>query len=139
MQLMKWFAVPTVVICVAATLTITSWFDSTWVSVPFALSSLASLYLWRRATYRLAGSVENVDYESLASEGQRIFNTIFAVTFTSSLLLMLGALLVLILVPVAQTTSGSTWAVTVMAWCSIVKFGAMNVLAHHLLRTSRPT
>ena len=52
---------------------------------------------------------------------------------------MMGALLVLLLVPAAGTVSGGALTINVMVWCSIVNFGAMNVLAHHLLPTTRPS
>ena len=139
MQLLKWFAVPAVVLFVAATLAIAGWLEHTWVCVLFTFSNLAALFRWRRATYRLEGSIQNVDHERHTSEGQRIFKTIFVVTFTSSILLLIGALLVLLLVPAAGTASGGALTINVMVWCYIVKFGAMNVLANHLLPTTRPT
>ncbi|MDA0588684.1 MAG: hypothetical protein O2820_13115 [Planctomycetota bacterium] len=113
MQLLKWSAVPAVVLFVAATLAIAGWLDSTWVSVLFTFSSLAALFRWRRATYRLEGSIQNVDHDRLNSEGQRIFKTIFVVTFTSSILLMMGALLV----PAAGTAAGGALTINVMVWC----------------------
>jgi len=80
MQLVKWIAAPAVVLILAAALASAGWFGPTWMSVAVALANLATLLIWRRATYRLAGSIKNIDHERLDSDGQRIFKTIFAVT-----------------------------------------------------------
>lgn len=63
MQLIKWCAVPASVLVAAFALAVTSQFDSTPISILYAFSSLAALYLWRRAPYGLGGSIKNVDFK----------------------------------------------------------------------------
>ena len=136
MQLLKWLIVPAVVLAVAVALTVTHCFDDHRVSVAFAVSGLTALYLWRRATFRLSGSMTNIDQDRLDSRGQRRFNTIFSCTFAISLLVMLCALVVLIAVPIARTRSGATMSFTLIFGASFVKFGVANVLTHHLMSES---
>ena len=109
------------------------------VCITFAASALTALHLWCRASYQLSRSIKNIDLENPGLHSRRLFKTIFAITFGMSLLLMLGALIVLIVFPSVRTPTGFGIALTLMAWCSIVRFGAMNVLAHHLMPESRPT
>ena len=138
--LLKWSVVPCLVLIIAAWLTYTRRFDVSWIIVAFAISSLATLYLWRQATYRLTPSATTtgLDWQRLDERQQRQLRNGTIFTFAVSLVLMVTALTFFIGVPVAKTKSGTTMVFTVMAWASIVRIGALNVLTHYVLSSNRP-
>lgn len=134
----RWFVVPCIVLAVAACFTWTQWFDDGWVVTAFSAIALLVLVLWRRATYRLVPSWRTLNPQNLDDYLRRQLRNRFAVTFGVSLLTMVVALLCVIFLPAARTTSGFVMAFAVMVWASIVKFGVLNVLAHNVLEHLSP-
>ena len=134
--ILKWFAVPILVLALTVYLSWAGWFNSGWIVALFAVVALLSMTVWRRATYRLAPSWRSFDPTSLDDRLQRRLQFRFVLIYGLSLATMLAALLCLIFIPTARTRSGICVVFTVMVWASIMKFGAINVLAHQLLRRS---
>ena len=136
MQLIKWCAVPASVLVAAFELAVTSQFDSTPISILYAFSSLAALPL-------AAGNLRprRINQErrlQMLPRGNRLSERFLQSHWHQSFILMSCAFLVLLLTRAARTATSFGLAFTIVVWCSIVKFGATNVLTHHyLLRTHR--
>lgn len=134
MAMLRWFVVPSVVLVIAVCLASARWFDDRWVIAGYSAIALPTLILWRRATYRLEPSLREMDWGNLDDRRKRRLNIQFAIIFGMSLSISIGALLCLILVPAVRTESGVFMVFVVVVWSSIIKFGALHVLAHYVLQ-----
>ena len=132
--ILKWFAVPMLILALTVYLSWVRWFESGWIVALFAVIALLSMTVWRRATYRLLPSLRTVDLRGLDAQLGRRLKFQFVLTVGLSLATMFAALLCVVFFPAARTGSGIYTVFAVMVWASIVQTGAINVLAHHLLR-----
>ena len=136
--LLKWFLVPCSVLAATGVFAWARWLDNGWVVAGYSAAALLILIFWRRATYRLVPAKRSLDWQSLDDRRTRQLKHRLFLTFGLSLSAIIVALLCLVYVPAARTTSGSVLVLAVIAWVSIVKFGAFNVLAHHVLQGASP-
>ena len=136
--LLRWFLVPCSVLAAAGVFAWARWLDNGWVVAGYSAAALLILIFWRRATYRLVPSIRSLDWQSLDDRRTRQLKHRFFLSFGLSLSAFIVALLCLVFVPAARTTSGSVMVFAVFVWASIVKFGVFNVLAHHVLQGVSP-
>jgi hypothetical protein len=136
MLLLKWMVVPVAVLAIAILLTLAGWSDSGWVVAGYCAVAVPTMFLWRKAAYRLAPSASNASDQELDDRSKRALMIRFVVTFGAALLIMLAVVLIIVFVPSARTTSGSFMALTLLVWASVVKFGVFNVLSHQVLKHS---
>ncbi len=132
--MLKWFVVPCMVLAIAACLTWTRSFDNGWVVAAYFVIALLVLALWQRATYRLVPSWRTLNGQDVDDHLRRQLRNRFAMTVGVSLSTMVVALLCVLFLPAARTTSGFIMAFAVMAWVSFIHCGVLNLLVHHVLK-----
>jgi hypothetical protein len=132
----KWFLIPIGVLASALLFASLGWFQSEWFFVAFSLIGLFILFIWRRATYRLEPSFRHVNREAIDDRSYRLITKCLFITMGGQLTfstVVLLYMIVFLLFPVSSSWTVIKLLFVILFWSSIVKFGAINILAHNIL------
>ena len=132
--MLRWLIVPVLVGVSMLVLTLLGWFQNQWILLLFALVSVASLLMWRRATYRLSPSIfslKDADEQTKNLVGSKV-QIVFAISIAISSVAGLFLFVSLILeydMPYSVLILIVGW----LAWSSIVQHGACNLVCYHYM------
>ena len=131
--LAKWLSVPVLVIAAAACLAWANWFEHGWVIAGYTVAAFLTLFIWRRATYRLVPSFHGAEYKDLDSSLKKKASIIAISMIFGSLIVSALALFVIVFWFSSWSPSGFTLVVTILFVEQFSKFGIMNILIRRML------